>query len=208
MSFAVYYCAVTYEILIALIGFAFASSITPGPNNLMLMASGANYGLWRTVPHMLGISLGHAFMVVMVGVVLLRVFETYPVLNIVLKVLSAAYMLWLAWKIANAVAPEAKEVTGKPFTFLQAAAFQWVNPKAWFMAITAISAYAPQDMGVLAGSLIVAAVFSATNLPSVTVWAWMGVQVRRWLGTARRLRVFNVTMAVLLVVSLYPMLIH
>ena len=197
----------SYEILIALIGFAFASSITPGPNNLMLMASGANYGLWRTVPHMLGISLGHAFMVVMVGVVLLQVFEAYPVLNILLKVLSATYMLWLAWKIANAVAPEAKEVTGKPFTFLQAAAFQWVNPKAWFMAITAISAYAPQDLGVFAGSVIVALVFSATKLPSGTGWAWRGVQVRRWLGTAKRLRVFNVTMAVLLVVSLYPMLI-
>lgn len=197
-----------YEILIALIGFAFASSITPGPNNLMLMASGANYGLRRTVPHMLGISLGHAFMVVMVGVVLLRVFEAYPVLNTVLKVLSASYMIWLAWKIANAVAPEAKEVTGKPFTFLQAAAFQWVNPKAWFMAITAISAYAPQDRGIWIGSLIVAVVFSATNLPSVTVWAWMGVQVRRWLGTARRLRTFNISMAVLLVGSLYPMLTH
>ncbi len=196
----------TFEILIALIGFAFASSITPGPNNLMLMASGANYGLRRTIPHMLGISIGHAFMVVMVGVVLLQVFETYPVLNIVLKVLSASYMLWLAWKIATALPPEAKEVTGKPFTFLQAAAFQWVNPKAWFMAITAISAYAPQSMGLFAGSLIVAIVFSATNLPSVTVWAWMGVQVRRWLGTARRLRTFNVSMAVLLVVSLYPML--
>ncbi|MDX8348337.1 MULTISPECIES: LysE family translocator [unclassified Cognatiyoonia] len=196
----------SFEILIALIGFAFASSITPGPNNLMLMASGANYGLRRTVPHMLGISLGHAFMVVMVGIVLLRMFEAYPALNTLLKVLSAAYMLWLARKIANAVAPEAKEVTGKPFTFLQAAAFQWVNPKAWFMAITAISAYAPQEMGVLIGSLLVALVFSATNLPSVTVWAWIGVQVRRWLGTARRLRIFNVTMAVLLVVSLYPML--
>ncbi|WP_411890798.1 LysE family translocator [Yoonia sp. SDW83-1] len=198
----------SYEILIALIGFAFASSITPGPNNLMLMASGANYGLRRTVPHMLGISLGHAFMVVMVGAVLLRMFETYPVLNTVLKVLSATYMIWLAWKIANAVPPEAKKVEGKPFTFLQAAAFQWVNPKAWFMAITAISAYAPQDRGILIGSLIVAVVFSATNLPSVTVWAWMGVQVRRWLGTARRLRVFNVTMAVLLVGSLWPMLMH
>ena len=197
-----------YEILIALVGFAFASSITPGPNNLMLMASGANYGLMRTVPHMLGISLGHAFMVTMVGVVLLRVFEAYPVLNIVLKVLSAAYMMWLAWKIANAVPPEAKEVTGKPFTFLQAAAFQWVNPKAWFMAITAISAYAPQDMGSWGGSLIVAGVFAATNLPSVSVWAWLGVQVRRWLGSTRRLRAFNVTMAVLLVVSLYPMLTH
>ncbi|MEL6682679.1 MAG: LysE family translocator [Pseudomonadota bacterium] len=197
-----------YEILIALIGFAFASSITPGPNNLMLMASGANYGLRRTVPHMLGISLGHAFMVVMVGIVLLRIFEAYPALNTVLKVLSAAYMLWLAWKIANAVAPEAQEVTGKPFSFLQAAAFQWVNPKAWFMAITAISTYAPQNLGIFAGSLIVAVVFSATNLPSVTVWAWMGVQVRRWLGTSSRLRAFNVTMAVLLLVSLYPMLTH
>lgn len=203
-----YHCVMTYEILIALIGFAFASSITPGPNNLMLMASGANYGLWRTVPHMLGISLGHAFMVTMVGAVLLQVFETYPFLNIVLKVLSATYMIWLAWKIANAVPPQAKEVTGKPFTFLQAAAFQWVNPKAWFMAITAISAYAPQDQGIWVGSLIVAGVFAATNLPSVSVWAWMGVQVRRWLGTARRLRIFNVTMAVVLVVSLYPMLTH
>ncbi|WP_342078809.1 LysE family translocator [Yoonia sp. SS1-5] len=196
------------EILIALMGFAFASSITPGPNNLMLMASGANYGLWRTVPHMLGISIGHAFMVTMVGVALLRVFEAYPILNTVLKVPSAAYMLWLAWKIANALPPEAKEVTGKPFTFLQAAAFQWVNPKAWFMAITAISAYAPQDMGVWAGSMIVAGIFAATNLPSVSVWACLGVQVRRLLGTTTRLRVFNVTMAILLVVSLYPLLTH
>ena len=198
----------TYEILIALIGFAVASSITPGPNNLMLMASGANYGMRRTLPHMLGISLGHAFMVAMVGIVLLQVFDTYPVLNTILKVVSAAYMIWLAWKIANAVPPEAKKVTGKPFTFLQAAAFQWVNPKAWFMAITAISAYAPQDQCIVMGSLIVAVAFATVNFPSITIWAWMGVQVRRWLGSARRLRIFNVSMAVLLVVSLYPMLTH
>ncbi len=195
------------EILLALITFAFVSSITPGPNNLMLMASGANYGFRRTIPHMLGISLGHAFMVTMVGLILLRVFELYPVLNTVLKVLSAAYMLWLAWKIATAVAPEAKAVTGKPFTFLQAAAFQWVNPKAWYMAITAITAYAPQDRGVFMGALIVALVFAATNFPSVSVWAWLGVQVRRLLGTPQRLRVFNITMAVLLVASLYPLLL-
>ncbi|MFU8825396.1 LysE family translocator, partial [Yoonia sp.] len=165
----------SFEILIALMGFAFASSVTPGPNNLMVMASGANYGLRRTVPHVLGISLGHAFMVWMVGVVLLQVFDSYPALNLILKVLSTAYMLWLAWKIANAVPPEAKEVTGKPFTFLQAAAFQWVNPKAWFMAITAISAYAPQDRNIAIGALIVAAAFAATNLPAVTIWAWIGV---------------------------------
>ncbi|MBR2573801.1 MAG: LysE family translocator [Loktanella sp.] len=197
----------SYDILIALVGFAFASSVTPGPNNVMLMASGANYGLRRTVPHMLGISVGHAFMVFMVGVVLLGVFLTYPALNIVLKVVSAAYMLWLAWKIANAVPPEMKQVTGKPFTFLQAAAFQWVNPKAWFMATTAISAYAPQDRGLVLGSLMVAGIFATTNLPAVTIWAWIGVQLRRWLGTARRLRVFNISMALLLVASLWPMLV-
>ena len=198
----------TYTILISLIGFAFASSITPGPNNLMLMASGANYGLRRTVPHMLGISLGHAFMVFMVGVLLLQVFDTYPVLKTVLKVVSATYMIWLAWKIATAVSPEEKSVTGKPFTFMQAAAFQWVNPKAWFMAITAISAYAPQSMGVAMGAIVVAVIFATVNFPSVTIWAWMGVQVRRFLGTAGRLRAFNITMAILLVASLYPMLSH
>jgi len=198
----------TYALFIGLLTFAFASSITPGPNNLMLMASGANYGLRRTIPHMLGVSLGHAFMVFMIGVVLLRVFEAFPVLHIVLKVAGSTYMLWLAWKIANAVPPEAKTVEGKPFTFLQAAAFQWVNPKAWIMGITAISGYAPQTFGVVGGAALVAVIFCAVNFPSVTVWAWMGMQLRRWLGTAKRLRIFNITMAVLLVASLYPMLNH
>ncbi len=196
------------DILTALIGFAFVTSVTPGPNNLMLMASGANYGLRRTLPHMFGISLGHAFMVLIVGLVLLQLFDRFPALNIVLKVLSVGYMLWLAWKIANAAPPNETAAGGKPFTFLQAAAFQWVNPKAWSMAITAISGYAPQDSGVLYGTAIVACVFAAVNLPSVSIWAWTGVQVRRWLGTARRLRVFNVTMALLLVASLYPILLH
>lgn len=196
-----------YAVFIGLVGFAFASSITPGPNNLMLMASGANYGLRRTVPHILGVNIGHAFMVFMIGIVLLRVFEAYPVLNLILKVAGGSYMVWLAWKIANAVPPEARQVQGKPFTFFQAAAFQWVNPKAWIMGITAISVYAPDSFGVIGGAVMVAVIFCAVNLPSVTVWAWMGVQLRRWLGTARRLRIFNVTMALLLVASLYPMLI-
>ena len=197
-----------FELLTALIGFAFATSITPGPNNLMLMASGANYGLRRTLPHMFGISLGHAFMVVVVGLILLQLFDRFPVLNAVLKVLSVSYMLWLAWKIANAAPPGEKTATGKPFTFLQAAAFQWVNPKAWSMAITAISGYAPPNGGVLYSTLLVACIFAAVNLPSVSIWAWAGVQVRRWLGTKRRLRVFNITMALLLVASLYPILRH
>ena len=198
----------TIDLLFALVVFAFGSSITPGPNNLMLMASGANFGFRRTIPHMLGISIGHAFMVTMVGIVLLQIFQTYPVLNTALKVCSVAYMLWLAWKIANAVPPNAKTVEGKPFTFLQAAAFQWVNPKAWFMAITAITVYGAPIEGLWVGTLTVAGIFAMTNFPSIMVWAGIGVQVRRWLGTTKRLRIFNITMAVLLVASLYPVLTH
>ena len=194
-----------FDVLFALVLFAFVSSVTPGPNNLMLMASGANYGLRRTLPHMCGIALGHAVMVFLVGIVLLEVFETFPLLNRLLTVCSIAYMLWLAWKIATALPPEANEATGKPFTFLQAAAFQWVNPKAWYMAITAITGYAPQDRSVVYGAMIVATVFACTNFPSVSLWAWLGVQVRRILAGPRALRVFNIVMAVLLVASLYPL---
>ena len=190
----------TYELFVALAAFAFVSSITPGPNNLMLMASGANFGFRRTIPHMLGISLGHMFMMVMVGLGLFQLFETFPVLNRMMQVLAIAYLLYLAWKIATSAPPEGQEVQGKPFTFLQAAAFQWVNPKAWFMALTAISVYAP---GTSFGMVVLtAAVFSATNFPSVSVWTLMGQEMRRWLTSPTRLRAFNWTMAGLLVASL------
>ena len=192
--------------LLLLVQFAFATSITPGPNNIMLLASGATYGFRRTVPHMLGISLGHALMVTLVGVALLRLFERIPWLIPAIGVGAVLYMSWLAWKIATAVPPETEGVAGRPFTFLQAAAFQWVNPKAWVMAITAITAYAPMERGVLLGSLAVAAVFMATNLPAIALWAGLGVQMRRWLGTRRRLRIFNGAMAALLMLSLWSML--
>jgi threonine/homoserine/homoserine lactone efflux protein len=127
----------TLDILMALVAFCFVGVITPGPNNLMLMASGANFGFRRTVPHMFGIGLGMPVLVTLVGIGVMRVFEALPIVQTVLTVLSVAYLLFLAWKIANAAPPSAAaaEQTGKPLTFLQAAAFQWVNPKAWFMAL-------------------------------------------------------------------------
>jgi len=196
----------TYDILSALIGFAFATSITPGPNNMMLLASGANFGMRRTVPHMLGISLGHSFMVFLVGIGLAQMFDRYPQADLILKLAATIYMLWLAWKIANAAPPREGESRGRPFTFLQAAAFQWVNPKAWAMALTAVTVYASSET---VGSMaLVAAVFAAVNLPSVAVWAAAGQGVRRWLTTRQRLRAFNITMAVLLVASLWPVLRH
>jgi threonine/homoserine/homoserine lactone efflux protein len=196
----------TYQLLLALLGYAFVTSITPGPNNMMLMASGANFGLRRSLPHMLGISIGHSVMVFLVGVGLAGLIHQVPAFSVGLKVLSVIYMLWLAWKISQAAAPVEGKLAGKPFTFLQAAAFQWVNPKAWGMAVTATSAYAPDTT--IRSYLIVAAVFAVTNLPSITVWAYAGQALRRFLTSPQRLRAFNLTMAALLVLSLIPVLLH
>jgi threonine/homoserine/homoserine lactone efflux protein len=197
----------TQDLILALMGYALATSITPGPNNLMLMASGANFGLRRTLPHMAGVSLGHGFMTFVLGLGLVQVFESFPTVRIVLTVLCSAYLLWLAWKIANAAPPKEGGEVGTPLTFLQAAAFQWVNPKAIFMSITAQTNYAPEGAG-WTGALMVAVIFACINLPSVGVWAWMGVQVKRFLGTGARLRAFNIVMALLLVASLVPILLH
>lgn len=190
----------TIEALLALVGFAFVSSITPGPNNLMLMASGANFGFGRSVPHMLGISIGHSFMIIMVGLGLIQLFEAFPILHTVMTVLSVAYLLYLAWKIANAAPPQQGEAQGTPLTFLQAAAFQWVNPKAWFMALTAITVYATETS--FSSIVLVALVFAMTNLPSICAWTVLGVQMRRWLTEPSRLRLFNWTMAICLVGTL------
>ena len=193
------------EFILPLIAFAFVTSITPGPNNLMLMASGANFGFARTVPHMLGVSLGFVFMASLLGLGLAQAFETLPVLHTVLKVLSAIYMFWLAWKIANSRPPEESETEGKPLTFLQAAGFQWVNPKVWAMALTALTIYTPDDA--FLSVILVAIVFGLINFPTVSAWVLLGQQMRRVLTNQRRLTVFNRTMAVLLIASLYPVLL-
>lgn len=193
------------NLLIALVSFAFVTSITPGPNNLMLMASGANFGVRRTVPHMLGISLGHAVMVILVGLGLAGLFLTFPAAKLGLKAVSVAYMLWLAWNIAKAAAPGDGKAGAVPMTLIQAAAFQWVNPKAWFMALGAITNYA-QGAG-LRPVVMVALVFACVNLPSVAVWAVAGRAMRHLLTNKNRRKLFNWTMAALLVLSLWPVLL-
>lgn len=194
-----------YEILSALAVFAFVSSITPGPNNLMLMTSGANFGFWRTLPHMFGVSIGFMVMVVLVGLGLVGIFDLYPLSHTILKLVSAAYMLYLAWKIANAAPPKQTSSKSVPFTFLQAALFQWVNPKAWAMGLGAISLYAPDKT--LSSILWVALVFGLINLPAVSSWTALGQQMRKALNSQTRLRVFNLLMAGLLIASLIPVLV-
>lgn len=192
------------ETLIALSVFAFASSITPGPNNLMLMTSGANYGFVRSLPHMMGISVGFTVMIVLVGLGLIGLFDAWPVSYTILKGVSVIYMVWLAWKIATAVPANGAVSHGRPMTFMQAAAFQWVNPKAWAMALTALSVYATD--ATLFGFGLVALVFGLINLPSIALWTVLGQQVARVLTAPARLRGFNWSMAALLIASLYPLL--
>ena len=199
----------TTELFAALAVFAFVSSITPGPNNLMLMTSGINFGMRRTVPHMLGVSLGFTLMIALIGLGVMKVIEAVPGSVTVITVASGLYLLYMAWKIATtSTSPTENGATvakSKPFTFLQAALFQWVNPKAWTMALTAISAYAPKSQGWI-GVLVVAGVFGIINLPSTGTWALMGSKMRRFLSDPVRLKTFNVIAALLLVASLYPMI--
>lgn len=196
----------TADILAALSLFALVSSITPGPNNLMLMASGANFGFRPTIPHMLGIGLGFMFMLFLVGFGLIGVFDAIPYSYETLKVVSILYLCWLTWRVANAAPPDGATKTGKPFTFLQAAAFQWVNPKAWTMALSAMTLYAP-DRSIWA-IIVVTMVFGLINLPSVSLWTLVGQKMQILLTSRTRLQVFNISMALLLLGSLIPVLFH
>jgi threonine/homoserine/homoserine lactone efflux protein len=137
--------AFTPELIAALVLFALVSSITPGPNNTMLMASGANFGFRATIPHLLGVSGGFFLLVLAAGLGLGGLFAAYPPLHDILAVVGGAYLLWLAWKIATSKGLGLGEGSARPQTFLQAAAFQWVNPKAWAMALGGVTAYAPRE---------------------------------------------------------------
>ena len=196
----------TYDTFIALFGFAVATSITPGPNNFMLLASGVNFGFWRTIPHMCGIGFGFFTLLLGVGFGLGSLLVAYPQLDLALKVLGGAYMLYLAWKIGSSRSMGKGGETGeRPMTFVQASLFQWVNPKAWAMAVTAMGLYVDPARPYWS-VLMICVVFALTNFPCVSTWAGFGVALREFLSDPVRLKWFNIGMALLLVASLWPML--
>ncbi|KPB16426.1 LysE family translocator [Pseudomonas amygdali] len=198
----------SFDLLLAFTLFAFVTSITPGPNNMMLLASGVNFGFSRTLPHMLGISIGFFVLVLAVGFGLGSVFKAWPLLYTILRYVGAAYLLYLAWKIATSgPASDNVDSQGKPLSFMSAALFQWVNPKAWIMAIGAISTYTPMQ-GYFYNVVVISAVFALINLPSVGIWAGFGSLLRNILRDPLGLRIFNGVMAVLLVASLYPLFVE
>ncbi|MEO9877343.1 MAG: LysE family translocator [Anderseniella sp.] len=195
-----------FGILVSLIGFAFATSATPGPNTLMLLASGVNFGFRRTIPHMMGIGVGFLGLLLCVGFGLGALLEQMPTLYLALKFAGGAYLVYLAWRIAMARSiGEGGKATARPMSFLEAAAFQWVNPKAWVMAIAAMATFTNPDSLTLS-TILVALVFFFVNIPSASIWTVCGAMLREWLSHPTRLKVFNISMAILLVVSLWPML--
>jgi threonine/homoserine/homoserine lactone efflux protein len=198
----------TTDYLIALFTFCFVLAFTPGPNNIMLMASGINFGVRRTLPHAAGIQFGWPLMVLVVGLGLGQFFVAVPQALTILKYASAAYMLWLAWKIALSRPASGSETQrGEPMTFLQAALFQWVNGKAWTMAVSTVAAFAIADNPML-GVLAVVACYFVAGLFSISAWVLFGAGLRAVLTDPRWYRAINIMLALSLVASLWPMLNH
>lgn len=195
------------DLMIGLVGFALVSAFSPGPNNLMLLSSGMNFGWRKSVPHILGIAIGFPVMIFCVGLGIAQIFETYPVSLIVMKALSAVYLIYLAYKIASTrqVSVDSEIKNTRPLTFIQAAAFQWVNPKAWAMALTAISAYTIAN-NMLLSVVIVILVFLSVGMMSANTWTIIGLKLRIFLSNPKVFRAFNIGCALILVATLYPVL--
>ena len=195
------------DLLIAAALFLVVSSITPGPNNTMLMASGVNFGVRRSLPHLLGVQIGFTVMLLCVGLGLHAVLDQFPALYQLMRWGGAAYLLWLAWKLATArpASADPDAPAAQPLGFWGAAAFQWINPKAWVMIVTAMSAYLPPD-ATLPQVLVLALMSLVLGSPCSAVWVGFGQAMRGLLQDPLRLRIFNITMALALVASLYPML--
>jgi threonine/homoserine/homoserine lactone efflux protein len=194
------------ETFLAMVSFAFVMAFTPGPNNVMLTASGVNFGMARTTPHMVGVVIGYAVLLCASGAGVGSLIVAFPAIQTVLKIVGAAYMLWLAWKVANAGKANEEGGEGRPLTFLQAAAFQWINPKGLIIAFGAVALYVHPETAVRDFAIMLV-VFTLATLGSTITWAGFGVALRKVLRNERHARIFNVVMALLLVASIVPMVL-
>jgi threonine/homoserine/homoserine lactone efflux protein len=183
--------------------FALVTSITPGPNNTMLLTSGVNFGFRRTLPHVFGISAGVVLLMLCVGFGLGEAFQRFPALYSVLEIASVAYLLYLAWKIGTSGEVKLRNGERRPMKFHEAIAFQWVNPKAWMMVLTAVTTiHVSENFG--SNVMLMAVVFYVIGLPCICLWAGFGTAMRQVLTDPKRLRIFNIAMALSLVLTLYP----
>lgn len=189
------------------VAFAVSMSATPGPNNAMVAASGATFGFSRTLPHMLGIAIGFPVMLIAVALGAGDLLRAAPAVHEFLRWAGAAYLLWLAFRIATS-SPSVKDAKSgaKPLSFVQAALFQWINPKGWIIAISAIVTFTSAGGHILPQAATLAAIFLVTIIPAIAFWTMTGVGAARLLRTVRGVRAFNLAMASLLVAAVVPLL--
>lgn len=192
------------EMIIALGIFAFSTSITPGPNNIMLMSSGANYGVRRTLPHLLGVVCGFALMLILVGLGGGVLFDNFPLAFQLVKVVGMGYMSYLAFRIATAGQRQFGETTGRPMTFMQTVLFQWVNGKAWIMVTGAVATFTTAGDDYLLQVALMTATFISIGLPCNVIWLLCGRALKGLLESAARQRMFNMLMGTLLFLSILP----
>ena len=185
---------------LGLVAFSFVSSVTPGPNNILLWASGAEFGFRRTIPHVIGTALGLGSMALAVAGGLGVLITTFPEIELVMKVASSVYLLYLAYQIAGAKALERRDVS-RPLGLLQAAVFQAINPKAWIFALGAITTFRPTDLPIMAGSILVAFTMMIVVVLTAALWAGAGGVLSRFVSGERALRIVSLGLAALLAVT-------
>jgi len=185
---------------LALVVFSIVSTGSPGPNNVLLWASGAAFGFRRTMPHVIGTALGIGVLALIAAAGLAAIVSAMPTLAVVMKIAASAYLLYLAWQVAGAHALERGELA-RPMSVVQAAAFQAINPKGWIFALGAIAAFRPADLPVVPGSLLVAATMTAVVIPTAALWVAAGGWLGRLLDAERSRRVVSLGLAALLAVS-------
>lgn len=188
--------------------FTITMAITPGPNNAMLMASGVNHGIKSSIPHFLGVNLGFPVMVIVMGMGIGSIFDQYPIVHHIIKILGSVYLLYLAWVIGTTKESKMDKKISKPFTFLQAALFQWVNPKAWVIIAGAMATYTNQETSIYLQVILMALTFIVLGSPCSMVWLAFGRGLKNILKSQSHLRIFNIMMALLLAASLIPVMLE
>ena len=196
------------ELILPILLFAVSAGITPGPNNIMLMASGLNYGVKKSIPHLLGVVFGFPVMTILIGLGFEIVFQKFPVLHEIIKIVGILYLIYLAWRIATSSKQSAGGAKATPLRFWQAVLFQWVNPKAWIMATSAIAAYTSLSSDFFTQVLIIALTFMLVAFPCAGSWLVFGSSLKRYLQKPAYQQAFNVTMALLLIASIMPVVIE
>ena len=198
----------TVALLISISAFALTAAITPGPNNVLLLSSGLTFGYKRTLPHIFGVFLGFGLMVLLVGLGIGIVFERFPIVLKILKIVGILYLFWMAYKIGSSKGHMKIKEKHKPFTFIQAALFQWVNPKGWIMSMTAMSIFVTSKDNSISQVIVIAFIFLLAGVISCNAWAIGGVALKRFIKDDSHVRKFNLIMAILLVLSILPVIIE